>query len=140
LEVGTFLLVSPANIYTILKKHATAWVTMKKKFYDIYTRSLNIRNGEALEARVKKELEEQGLFDPNDEDGIAVGEAAKENDEILEELVRCQVKMLIFVIKSLDIGQDSSLLNVYSLTVRLNEPVFILGEPTHLNLMYASLP
>ena len=53
-------------------------------------KSLNIRNGEALEARVKKELEEQGLFDLNEEDGAA-GEASKENDEVLEELLRCQV-------------------------------------------------
>ena len=54
-------------------------------------KSLNIRNGEALEARVMKELEEQGLFDPNDEDGAAV-EPAKDNDEVFEELLRCQVR------------------------------------------------
>ena len=55
-------------------------------------KSLNIRNGDALEARVMKELEEQGLFDPNDEDGANV-EQAKENDEVLEELLRCQVRI-----------------------------------------------
>jgi hypothetical protein len=48
------------------------------------------RNAEALEARVRKELEEQGILDPNDEDGVG-GEATKDNDEILEELQRCQV-------------------------------------------------
>lgn len=48
-------------------------------------KSLNITNAENLEARVRKELEEQGILDPNEEmkDGV-------ENDEILEELVRCQ--------------------------------------------------
>ena len=48
-------------------------------------KSLNITNAENLEARVRKELEEQGILDPNEDlkDGI-------ENDEILEELVRCQ--------------------------------------------------
>ena len=50
---------------------------------------MNIRNAEALEARVRKELEEQGILDPNDEDNN--GEGAKENDEIYDELVRCQV-------------------------------------------------
>lgn len=48
-------------------------------------KSLNITNAENLEARVRKELEEQGILDPNEDtkDGV-------ENDEILEELVRCQ--------------------------------------------------
>ena len=46
-------------------------------------KSLNITNSEGLEARVKKELEEQGILDPNEEDPA-------ENDEILEELHRCQ--------------------------------------------------
>ena len=47
-------------------------------------KSLNITNAENLEARVRKELEEQGILDPNDD--------AKEadHDEILEELTRCQ--------------------------------------------------
>jgi hypothetical protein len=53
-------------------------------------RSLNIRNAEALEARVRKELEEQGILDPNEDDPNN-GEAAKDNDEIYEELLRCQV-------------------------------------------------
>ena len=57
-------------------------------------KSLNIRNAEALEARVRKELEEQGILDPNEEDGPA-GEAAKENDEIFEELLRCQVNTFL---------------------------------------------
>ena len=47
-------------------------------------KSLNITNAENLEARVRKELEEQGILDPNDDakDG--------DHDEILEELARCQ--------------------------------------------------
>ncbi len=55
-------------------------------------RSLNIRNAEALEARVRKELEEQGILDPN-EDEPNSGETAKDNDEIYEELLRCQVSL-----------------------------------------------
>merc|ERR1739844_786572 len=47
-------------------------------------KSLNITNAENLEARVRKELEEQGILDPNDD--IKDGD----HDEILEELVRCQ--------------------------------------------------
>ena len=50
--------------------------------------SLNISNNEALEARVKKELQDQGILDPNDdEDNNA------ENDEIHEELLRCQAEL-----------------------------------------------
>jgi transcriptional adapter 3 len=48
-------------------------------------RSLNINNPEALEARVRKELEEQGIINPGDDDDDDV-----DNDEILEELKRCQ--------------------------------------------------
>ena len=47
-------------------------------------KSLNITNAENLEARVRKELEEQGIIDPNEDAN------QMENDEILEELVRCQ--------------------------------------------------
>ena len=47
-------------------------------------KSLNINNSEALEARVRKELEDQGIIDPNEEDND------EDNDEILEELKRCQ--------------------------------------------------
>merc|ERR1712241_1035020 len=51
-------------------------------------KSLNISNNEALEARVKKELQDQGILDPNDdEDNNA------ENDEIHEELLRCQAEL-----------------------------------------------
>ena len=49
-------------------------------------RSLNVTNSEALEARVKKELQDQGLLDANDEDG----NGNEEHDEIYEELIRCQ--------------------------------------------------
>lgn len=55
-------------------------------------KSLNIRNAEALEARVRKELEEQGILDPNDEE-MNNGDAVKENDEIYDELVRCQSEL-----------------------------------------------
>jgi transcriptional adapter 3 len=48
-------------------------------------KSLNITNAENLEARVRKELEEQGILNPNEEDKDDM-----ENDEILEELGRCQ--------------------------------------------------
>merc|ERR1719412_1083407 len=48
-------------------------------------KSLNITNAENLEARVLKELEEQGIIDPNEDTKEGV-----ENDEILEELIRCQ--------------------------------------------------
>ena len=58
-------------------------------------RSLNIRNAEALEARVRKELEEQGILDPNEDDSNN-GEAAKDNDEVYEELLRCQVSLSFY--------------------------------------------
>jgi len=48
-------------------------------------KSLNITNAENLEARVLKELEEQGIIDPNEDTKEGI-----ENDEILEELARCQ--------------------------------------------------
>ena len=48
-------------------------------------KSLNITNAENLEARVRKELEEQGILDPNEDIKENI-----ENDEIMEELVRCQ--------------------------------------------------
>lgn len=48
-------------------------------------KSLNISNNEALEARLKSELQDQGILDSNDEN-----EDANENDEIHEELMRCQ--------------------------------------------------
>lgn len=48
-------------------------------------------NAEALESRVRKELEEQGILDPNDDALEAAGLAnLDDNDEILEELKRCQ--------------------------------------------------
>ena len=51
-------------------------------------KSLNITNAENLEARVRKELEEQGILDPNED--TKEGILNLETDEILEELVRCQ--------------------------------------------------
>lgn len=50
-------------------------------------KSLNINNPEALEARVRKELEDQGIIDPNEKDNDA------DNDEILEEMKRCQSEL-----------------------------------------------
>lgn len=51
-------------------------------------KSLNISNNEALEARVKKELQDQGILDLNDDN-----EDGNENDEINEELLRCQTEL-----------------------------------------------
>ena len=51
-------------------------------------KSLNISNNEALEARVKKELQDQGILDPNDD-----SEEGSENDEVHEELIRCQTEL-----------------------------------------------
>ena len=51
-------------------------------------KSLNISNNEALEARVKKELQDQGILDPNDDN-----EDCNESDEIHEELLRCQAEL-----------------------------------------------
>eukprot|EP00095_Tigriopus_kingsejongensis_P012371 maker-scaffold190_size271632-snap-gene-0.23 protein:Tk12371 transcript:maker-scaffold190_size271632-snap-gene-0.23-mRNA-1 annotation:"hypothetical protein CAPTEDRAFT_174003" len=49
-------------------------------------RSLNINNADSLEARVRKELEEQGLLDSNEDESAP----EDDNDEILEEMKRCQ--------------------------------------------------
>ena len=64
------------------KKH-DAESTEKSKLI----KSLNISNNEALEARVKKELQDQGILDPNDNDD------ENETDEIEEELLRCQSEL-----------------------------------------------
>ena len=70
-------------------------------------KSLNIRNAEALEARVRKELEEQGILDPNDEDNN--GDGTKENDEINDELVRCQVSWTVgLLIKNLSLQRNDT--------------------------------
>merc|ERR1712029_1190899 len=55
-------------------------------------KSLNVTNSEALEARVKKELQDQGILDPN-EDDIKEEPAEMEQDEIYEELIRCQTEL-----------------------------------------------
>ena len=47
-----------------------------------FIQSLKVTNGDSLEKRVKKELEEQGILDPNDDDEQPGG-----NDEIKAELV-----------------------------------------------------
>ena len=57
-------------------------------------RSLNITNAEALEARVRKELEEQGILTADDDgDDNDDGAVKGEDDEILEELRRCQTEL-----------------------------------------------
>ena len=48
-----------------------------------FIQSLKVANGESLEKRLKKELEEQGILEPGEDDGDV-------NDEILTELNRCQ--------------------------------------------------
>jgi len=53
-----------------------------------FIQSLKVTNGDSLEKRVKKELEEQGILDPNEEEEQAAG-----NDEIKAELVRCQAEL-----------------------------------------------
>ena len=52
-------------------------------------KSLNITNNEALEARVKKELQDQGILDANDDND----DDERENDEIHEEMLRCQTEL-----------------------------------------------
>ena len=80
-------------------------------------KSLNITNAENLEARVRKELEEQGILDPHEEmkDGV-------ENDEILEELVRCQNELK--AVSSHNLSQLKRLLKVtqFKACKLLNQP------------------
>merc|ERR1719342_669063 len=52
-----------------------------------FIQSLKVANGDSLEKRLKKELEEQGILDPNDDDND------QPNDEILAELTRCQEEL-----------------------------------------------
>lgn len=54
-------------------------------------KSLNVSNADSLEARVRKELEDQGILDPNDNDSVPPQEG--DSDEILEELKRCQTEL-----------------------------------------------
>ena len=72
-------------------------------------KSLNVSNAEALESRVRRELEEQGILDAND--AAAGGEnAVVENDEILEELRRCQSELK--AVSAHNLGQLRRLLKV----------------------------
>jgi len=52
-----------------------------------FIQSLKVANGDSLERRLKKELEEQGILDPNEEEGEAG------SDEIQQELARCQQEL-----------------------------------------------
>jgi len=52
-----------------------------------FIQSLKVANGESLEKRLKKELEEQGILEPGDDD-MDTGP-----DEILTELKRCQEEL-----------------------------------------------
>ena len=54
-----------------------------------FIQSLKVANGDSLEKRLKKELEEQGILDPGDDD------ADPGNDEILSELTRCQEELKV---------------------------------------------
>ncbi len=49
-------------------------------------RSLGVANPDNLEARVRRELEEQGILSPGED--LSAG--PQESDEILDELKRCQ--------------------------------------------------
>ena len=53
-----------------------------------FIQSLKVANGDSLERRLRKELEEQGILDPNEEDG---GESG--HDEVQQELARCQQEL-----------------------------------------------
>ena len=52
-----------------------------------FIHSLKVANGDSLEARLKKELEEQGILEPGEEEGDGGA------DEILTELNRCQEEL-----------------------------------------------
>eukprot|EP00092_Neocalanus_flemingeri_P002430 GFUD01002599.1.p1 GENE.GFUD01002599.1~~GFUD01002599.1.p1 ORF type:complete len:439 (-),score=161.22 GFUD01002599.1:96-1412(-) len=52
-----------------------------------FIQSLKVANGDSLEKRLKKELEEQGILEPGDDDSDAGP------DEILTELKRCQEEL-----------------------------------------------
>ena len=47
-----------------------------------FIQSLKVSNGDSLERRLRKELEEQGILDPNEDDGDAG------HDEVQQELAR----------------------------------------------------
>merc|ERR1712088_4328 len=52
-----------------------------------FIQSLKVANGDSLERRLRKELEEQGILDPNEEDGES------SHDEVQQELARCQQEL-----------------------------------------------
>ena len=52
-----------------------------------FIQSLKVANGDSLEKRLKKELEEQGILEPGEEEGDGGA------DEILTELNRCQEEL-----------------------------------------------
>merc|ERR1719412_2212876 len=52
-----------------------------------FIQSLKVSNGDSLERRLRKELEEQGILDPNEDDGDAG------HDEVQQELARCQQEL-----------------------------------------------
>lgn len=61
-------------------------------------KSLNFGNTNGLEKRLKKELEEQGLLDP--EDGEIADGLDEESDEILAEMIKCQNELKIISAKN----------------------------------------
>jgi len=52
-----------------------------------FIQSLKVANGDSLERRLRKELEEQGILDPNEEEGESG------HDEVQQELARCQQEL-----------------------------------------------
>ena len=61
-----------------------------------FIQSLKVANGDSLEKRLKKELEEQGILEPGEDDGEAV------SDEILTELNRCQEELKVRTLVALN--------------------------------------
>merc|ERR1712233_45683 len=54
-----------------------------------FIQSLKVANGDSLERRLRKELEEQGILDPNEDDGES------SHDEVQQELARCQQELRV---------------------------------------------
>merc|ERR1719350_231867 len=52
-----------------------------------FIQSLKVATGDSLERRLRKELEEQGILEPNEDDGDAG------HDEVQQELARCQQEL-----------------------------------------------
>ncbi len=93
-------------------------------------RSLNVANADNLEARVRKELEEQGILAPGEDDGSARG--GGESDEILDELRRCQGELravsahnLAQLKRVLQVGSSSSSTTLAGIEVQAERVRFL---------------